>query len=466
MYYRSRSTSPVIMLLGLRFRNFYSFREEGEISLIAHKADKTLRSSLISTTVNKSKRISFLPVLAIYGANSAGKTNILKALDVLKTAVLDSYVKWDADGETNIRVFGVNANHNNHASIEIEFLIESTRYVYGVVGNRQFFSEEWLKYYPAGRERTLFSRVLNLGEPLSENDKKIQLPGEMSVEFGDDLGTHDEFETQTIAKIRQNSLLLSILAQENNIECRKVYSWFRNIEIENVTSSSDRQYAMSAAERIADDVEAKQAILSIMKAADPNLLDIKVRKTNVDSEPPEFLDEMGSRFKAMFIRDFRYAIAFSVSDGSKKLNLSLDVQSRGFQKLFALSARIVTKLRSGGVFVIDELETSIHPHLARFIVDLFQNPEINTGKCQLIFTTHDTNLLDQSLLRRDQIWFAEKNKCSSEVYSLLDFSPRKDENLERGYLRGRYGAIPALGLSSDWFSAPAIITSAESTADE
>ncbi|MCJ2131576.1 AAA family ATPase [Methylobacterium sp. E-045] len=438
------------MLLALRIRNFLSFRDEAEISLIAHKADKTLRSSLIKAKVAARKTVDLLPVVAIYGANSSGKTNLLKSVDYLRSAVLHSQSKWEPDGGTRVRPFGDKHGRNDLTSIEVEFILEDVRYVYGIVAHPGFFAEEWLKSFPLGRERPLFQRISSVSPDFYKLKPGSEIEGQIKVNASEHFTKDLEYLDGAVTRCRQNSLFLSVAAQDNHPICLKIYQWFRSIQVDNISISTDRSFAMSAAELIASDPQSKSSILTVMKAADPNLVDIRVQKSDVSSSPPDFLEDVGARFRERYFRDFRYKVHFTVLDGSKKLNLPLEAQSRGFQKLFALSARVMSALRKGGLFVVDELESSIHPHLARFIVDLFQNPEVNVGKSQLIFTTHDTNMLDQSLLRRDQVWFVEKDKCCSELYSLLEFSPRKDENLEKGYLRGRYGAIPALGLSANW----------------
>lgn len=443
------------MLIAVRFRNFLSFRDEADLTLIAHKADKTLQNCLIKANVSPRKQIELVPAIAIYGANSAGKTNVLRAVEYLRDAVLNSHSRWNPSGHTRYRPFRTKSQFREPGSIEIDFIVKGARYTYGIAATPEIFVEEWLKSYPNGREHELFARKATVPENYDDLPEGAQVEGKADIHISAKFAPDHDYAVSIAKKIRHNSLFLSVAAQDNHKECREIYDWFSGLELENVTPAMDRTNAMSAAGRIADDPSAKSAVLQIMRAADPNLVDIIIQKRDFSNDTPEFLDELSEQHKRRFFEDFKYAIRFAFAYENEKITLSFDVQSRGFQKLFALSARILDCLKSGRTLFIDEIESSIHPHLARFVIDLFQNPEVNTGKSQIIFTTHDTSMLDQSLLRRDQIWFVEKKDCRSELYSLLEFSPRKDENLERGYLRGRYGAIPALGMSANWLEVAA-----------
>lgn len=441
------------MLIAIRFKNFLSFKGEAELSLVAHAADKTLSSSLINVAVSKRKKIDLLPVIAIYGANSAGKTNVLRTITYMKDAVVNSQSKWKPRGNTKFQTFADQNPFKDSGSIEIDFFISDIRYTYGLSATRTHFVEEWLRSYPLGRERELFSRAMHVPPEYDEFQDSGEVRAEAQFNFSDNFPGDKSYLETIVKKVRHNSLFLSAAAQDNHPLCREIYNWFDEIEVENISSARDRTNAMVAAGRMAEDSGTKDAILRIMRAADPNLSDIIVRKTEFNSDVPSFVEELGEENKRRFLEDFKYSVYFVTKNGDGTITLPFEAQSRGFQKLFALSSRVIDALKSGTSMFIDELETSIHPHLARFIVDLFQNKEVNTGRSQLIFTTHDTNMLDQSLLRRDQIWFVERKGCCSELYSLLEFSPRKDENLERGYLRGRYGAIPALGMDADWLEA-------------
>ena len=132
-------------------------------------------------------------------------------------------------------------------------------------------------------------------------------------------------------------------------------------------------------------------------------------------------------------------------DGREVL-LSINDESGGTQQLFSLAGPLLDVLRRGLVLVIDELDTSLHPLLMRKLVQMFHDPAINSNNAQLIFSTHDTTILDSEIFRRDQIWFVEKDRTlQTRLYPLTDFSPRKDENFGRGYLQGRYGALAFIG---------------------
>ena len=195
---------------------------------------------------------------------------------------------------------------------------------------------------------------------------------------------------------------------------------------------------------LADESVLMEDFLKFMKMADPSIANVMIEDEAANSAMlSKIIQEGMAPRKRPVFEHFSKTGTFKVA---------LNQESKGLQRLYNFTATLLFALHTPSVIVIDELEVSIHPHIARYIIELFQNPEVNLGRSQLVFTTHDTNLLDQELLRRDQIWFVEKDDCCSHLYSLLDFSPRNDENLELGYLRGRYGAIPVLS-GPQWFSA-------------
>ncbi|AMB46392.1 hypothetical protein Y590_15809 [Methylobacterium sp. AMS5] len=293
--------------------------------------------------------------------------------------------------------------------------------------------------YPNGKEVLVFSRRTQRGDA----GKFIT-----DIEYGPAFGEEGPFVPSVVRKTRENSLALSVAAQENHPVCRIVYDWFQDrISSVNLPGPPERMHSMLTAQLLLEDEEMKKSVLSLMRVVEPGLIDILIKKNDEPSYPEAMKGMLQEEALSIFESSYGYSINFAVKSGKSRILLPYEVQSKGFKKFFSMVARVLFGLRSGDVVIVDELETSIHPHLARMIVELFQNKDVNKAGGQVVFTTHDTNLLDQSLLRRDQIWFVEKVHAKSKLYSLLEFAPRKDENLERGYLRGRYGAIPALGLN-------------------
>jgi AAA15 family ATPase/GTPase len=146
------------------------------------------------------------------------------------------------------------------------------------------------------------------------------------------------------------------------------------------------------------------------------------------------------------VKSIRVQAVHRKLDGSGNVAFEMKDESEGTRRLIQYAGGWLKVLQDGAVLFFDELDVSLHPAITRFLISLFNNPEQNLDGAQLVFSTHDTNLLDKDLFRRDQIWFTEKDKKEeTRLYPLLDFSPRQDDNLEKGYLRGRYGALPFVG---------------------
>ncbi|MRI57500.1 ATP-binding protein [Methylobacterium sp. DB1607] len=437
------------MIVSFRFKNFRSFEERAELSMIAHRADKMLPSALIDGSKYAGVRANLLPVSAIYGANAAGKTNVIRAIGYMQRAIEDSQASWSLDGGTSLEQFGREEIEGNNSVFELDFVMEDVRFTYGIAANPQFFEEEWLHYFPKGRRRSLFRR-----ETKSVNGKNVT-----SVDFGEDFSGSKQYLASIASRIRGNSLFISAAAQDNHELATKISKWFQK----NVTliygDDNERTYAMATAEVMANRKSVVfDPLMLIMKTADSSIDDIIVTESSL---PTSMLEVLPDRQRHQLNERYRHRIVFVHKSGDRKLRLPFEVQSKGIQKLYSVCMRILFARYLGEVLLFDEIESSIHPHLARFIVDLFQNRELALPPAQLIFTTHDATMLDQNLLRRDQIWFVEKSECSSHLYSLLEFSPRKDENIQAGYLRGRYGAIPLLGLSEDWLNMSNISVSDE-----
>jgi uncharacterized protein len=195
-------------------------------------------------------------------------------------------------------------------------------------------------------------------------------------------------------------------------------------------------------------VDGNKAICNFLAAADISISDIKLRTSKVPGQAFEFDFRTGSaQVQSKEIEKQELRFHHATDTGSAVFDF-VD-ESSGTRNLLLLAAPVLTALKNGHTLVIDELDTSLHTLLVRELVRLFHNPEVNTGGAQLVFTTHDTSLLGaQELFRRDQIWVVEKDRDqSSALVSLAEFSPRKNETLERGYLTGRYGGIPFLSDS-------------------
>ena len=201
------------------------------------------------------------------------------------------------------------------------------------------------------------------------------------------------------------------------------------------------------------DGELKKFTLNLLKEAEINIDNYEIQKEDISAEklalmfPNEMVRNILAHGNANYKGVGRNVFTnHNVNNTSYSLNMA--EESLGTQNIFFLSPLLMDTLSKGKTIVIDEIERSLHTSLVRYIIELFHNPEINKNNAQLIFNTHDTNLLSLDIFRRDQIYFVEKDfsNATTDLYSLDEFSVRKSENIEKGYLQGRYGAIPAIGI--------------------
>jgi AAA15 family ATPase/GTPase len=422
------------MLIKFRVENFRSIRDEQEFSLVSSNLEGPTVGLLQSTPTP----FPLLPVAAIYGANASGKSNVLWALKFIEEAVLLSQRSWAPNERIPLEPFRLDKNAQERPSLfEVEFVAEKVRYAYGFVLNSQEILEEWLYSYPSGRQQTLFVRDAALNRPFRFNRV---LKG----------------ENQAIAKLtRKNSLFLSTAIQNNHHALKPVYDWFLS-GIHFIMDDDRRRHLLHHTVRGFDKPEMRAAILALLKGADLGVCDVAVSSEVLPELARELLEVLAKDDQQM--RDFiqkhptipRIALKHSIGSGAESLELPLEHESRGTQALLALSGSVLRALNDGTTLCIDELEASLHPVIGIQIVSLFSSAETNPNGAQLIFNTHDINLLDADVLRRDQVWFTEKAKDgATTLYPLTDFKPRKEENLKRGYIQGRYGAIPFAGIGAN-----------------
>jgi hypothetical protein len=405
------------MLLKFRFENFRSFSEEQVLSFAATKDSpedpRLLHVEAVATAI--------LPAIAIYGANASGKTNAIRALSFMAQAVRASHRLWEPHSGVPLEPFALDGVADARSLFEVEVVAEHVRYRYGFVVSAERVLEEWLYAWPNGHQQTWFER----------EDARFKF------------GRHFSGDNEAIARLtRDNSLFLSAAAQHNHPLLAALFAWFAGIRFDlrssratlSRSASLELDTLFSAQTTLFEERPSsidREAILTLVRAADTGIVDVKVTR----GDPHE---------RAAPRIEFQHKSA-----SPKGGWLPLEDESAGTRALVELSLQLRRGLRLGGLVAIDELEASLHPMLALAVIRLFHDPKLNPGKGQLLFTTHDTNLLGSLLgetpLRRDQVWFTEKDQIGrSHLYPLTDFHPRKEENLERGYLQGRYGAVPFL----------------------
>ncbi|WP_169293942.1 ATP/GTP-binding protein [Advenella sp. EE-W14] len=422
------------MLIEFRVKNFRSLRDEQVLSLVASK-DNTLQDT--HTLASNLKTVPrLLRSAVIYGANASGKSNLLKALQYMRGVVLESATVIQPDQVYSIQPFRLDTvSASQPSEFEVTFALGSIRYQYGFTMTAQRIISEYLLVYKSAKPQRWFER---------RYDTKT---GKDVYEFGSGMkGSKALWEGAT----RSNSLFLSMAVQLNSESLRPVFDWFSSSLV--IFNEHNKLNPQTSLQMLKDSSGRKQ-ICDFLSAADISISDIELVTQKVPGQTVHF-DLTAGKTEIRNEEVEKQQLRFSHVTPHGKAVFDLMDESGGTRNLLFLAGPVLEILQKGLTLVIDELDTSLHTLLVRELVHLFHQPDINTGGAQLIFTTHDTSLLDApNLLRRDQIWFVEKDQDqASTLVSLSEFSPRKNEALERGYLIGRYGGIPflnqSLGLNS------------------
>ncbi|MEZ4777643.1 MAG: ATP-binding protein [Bacteroidia bacterium] len=426
------------MLIQFSIKNFRTFKDRAALSLVASNYDKDTRES-DNIGYDAKFNLRILKSAVIYGANASGKSKFMEALMFMRHFVITSSKYGQKGDEINVEPFKLNTETENAPSeFEVIFTFKNIMYRYGFEADRRQVVSEWLYYKPKTKEIELFYREANKFETHQRNFTK----GNTVIKEG---------------LVRDNALLVSVAAQFNDTISIAVIDWFKSLKtISGLNESGYQGFTMGRTEEPFH----KAKILELLKAADLGIQDIKLQKLDIDKIPKDIPMELRDKIikevneeNAEFISDVlvihkRYDLN-KKAIGSVSLSLD-DDESSGTRKFFALTGPILDVIENGYMLVVDELDSKLHPNLVSKIVSLFNSKELNKKNAQLIFNTHDTNLLSSELFRRDQVWFTEKNKYGeAKLYSLADFKSeavRRTESFEENYIRGKYGAVPFLGF--------------------
>lgn len=396
------------MLVEFRIQNYRCFKDEQVLSLNA-SSDQTLSDNIIVTPA--STKMKLLRSVVIYGPNASGKTKILEALKFLRDFVRES-ANRKPDDLIDTQPFLLDPTSANAPStFEITFIQDGIRYQYGLSVDRKRVWAEYLYASPKGRTAPYFQRAWNKDTWKEE------------YYFGPSLkGQNEKISTLT----RENALFLSVAATFKHPMLSAVYQWFSGVLLELNPLLTTNLFIDTL------DEGHHQGIRELLRYADLGIWDYRMKDPAL---PDNKLQMVGERIEVLHQAQDQTVVAFPLSS-----------ESNGTRHILYLSQLVLTALEKGDILIVDEMDASMHPLLVRAIVEMFHNPAVNKNNAQLIFNTHDTTLLDNALFRRDQIWFTEKDQNgATHLYSLLDYSPRKGESLAKGYLQGRYGAIPFLG---------------------
>ena len=416
------------MLIEFKVTNFRSIKETQTLSMVAADALKELEGNTFdSGVVNLPKLIRSS---VIYGPNASGKSNLIAALAFMEGMVRESAREAQVGEPIDITPFRLDAaSRSEDTEFEIHFIAENVRYQYGFSLNAERITSEWLYAYPHGSPQKWFERQYD-----SKNNKYEY---KYSPLF-EKKKLREERDKYTI----ENNLYLSVAVQKNSQQLLPVFTWFQK-KLNYILSMNHLGNGQTSS--FCQDLEGKNKVLAFMNAAGIVVKDLIFEKKPF---PLEMLSNFTDEYKQKLLKlvessnSFETKLLYQSNDEKELITFDLDEESDGTQALFAFAARWLGLLENDEILFLDEIDTSLHPLLVHHLVKLLN---CSNSKAQLVFTTHDTTLLSQRIMRRDQVWFVEKDKAqSTQLYSLSDFSPRKNEALEKGYLSGRYGAIPFL----------------------
>ncbi len=417
------------MLIEFSVTNYRSFLTTQSLTLTANSATELREENSFVSPVSNLPRL--LRSVVVYGPNAAGKTNLVQAIAFMKRFILSSAKESQEGEKIDATSFLFNRQSSRNSSeFEVLFIQNSIRYQYGFAVNSKRVTGEWLFAYPEGRAQKWFERNYD-----PETHKDIWY-------FGSKFTGHRRVWQEAT---RSNALFLSTAIQLNNEQLKPVFKWFdKTLVVLGKRESIAPVFSTGECE------EAKKKILKFMNAADLSITDISLEKKDFSME--DLPAEMPQSIKEEIAKDLkgkkltRLLFMHPSSDNGEDVALDFDEESAGTRKFFELAGPWLDVLEKGLVIFVDELDSSLHPHLVRFLLNLIHNPEMNPRNAQLVFNTHDTTVLDQTLMRRDQVWFVEKDEeNSTRLYPLTDYKPRKGEALQKGYLYGRYGALPFTG---------------------
>ena len=411
------------MLIQFHFKNFKSFRDEATLDLSAAKMTE------FSDRVVSEGNDKILPMAAIYGANASGKSNIYNAFGYMADYVIESFKYGDEEEkfeEYRPTPFLFDSVSNNaESSFEVYFTIPGDQaektYNYGFCVDRHGVTEEWLnvKAKTARKYASVFYR--------STEEDTLDLSGLTK-------SSRDNIQVA----LEKQVLIISLGAKLKVNKCKVIRDWFMANEFADFGDPFTNFFLSRRLPKgFVDDNSVQKKVIEYFASFDEHIKDFEIEKLPQNADSKEETYKISSLHKKI--------------DTDTFAAIPLNMESAGTLKMFALYPELQDVLEKGSIFFIDELNARLHPLLVRNFLLTFLNPEINTKHAQLIFTTHDTWQLSNQLLRRDEVWFTEKDEQGiSKLYSLADFVDesgariRKDESYEKNYLIGKYGAIPTL----------------------
>ncbi|MCP5053905.1 MAG: ATP-binding protein [bacterium] len=416
------------MLIGFEVENFLSIKGRQELNMIADSDREMEHTHCINPGTATDLRL--LKSAVIYGANASGKSNLIKAILYMRDVILTSSSGEKISESTAFQPFKLDRDCLEKPGVfEVRFLLDQKVYLYGFQIDEKKILSEWLYFYPQKNQALLFKRELNETETfkLSGNGS-----GRHEVTYSYKFGSYFKGEKQKIISLtRSNALYLSVGAQFAHPVLERVYQWFNDFLEPGIIPGREINGGLTT-KLMETDREMKKRMIRFLKSADLGIEGIKIHR----------LKNGGGSGRTVDIKMIHSAVS---NDSEVLADIDLNSESMGTRRMYQLAGPLFHTLAHGGILIIDELEDSLHLHmLITLLAEFFEN----SRRSQIIFTTHNVQLLEEKLFRRDEIWFTEKGTDgATELFSLSDFKPkpRKDKSLRNGYLNGAFGALPLLG---------------------
>ncbi|MCQ3805965.1 MAG: ATP-binding protein [Acidimicrobiaceae bacterium] len=424
---------PPSALLSFTASNVRSYRDEVNFSLLATRFARQQVRRELSTRASRTP-IGVLPTAGVFGANASGKSTLLLALADMRAVVIGSFRSGTRSSGVYRRRFLLDdAYRSLPTRYEVELILHGVHWQYGFEVNDDRILGEYAYHYPHGRQAMVFDRTLD------------------SISFGPPFRSSGRALGQLM---RDNALFLSVVGAADDERLGPLFEWFHHNLL--LAQANNRGARVVRTAEMVKEPDTKERVMALVRAADLGVCDIE--RAIVDPRVAEQLqlalrvlrgeegnpEDSDHEIKVVFEDSVRLKHSAAVGD----VELDAEFESLGTMVWVGLIGPVLDALVEGRVLLADELDASLHPHLVALLVEMFQDPKRNSRCAQLIFNAHDTSVLgdsEQSVLGRDQIWFAEKDiEGATTVYPLVEFRPRRDEALGRRYLQGRYGAVPVL----------------------
>lgn len=429
------------MLIEFRFKNYRSFRDEATLSMEA-----TGLSSFKNCLIPLSSTVKLLPACAIYGKNGSGKSNVIRAFWLAVQFIRNAQRTQHERAAVPVNPFALN-DYSKDEPTEFDFVYTSNgvKYWYGFSATKEKIFSEYLYHAPKGQKALVFNRTAQEFSFTEEKAKRSMI-GEM---------------------VADNQLFFSVACTMNDAPCVAAMNWFRN----QVYFSRDYSDIPRQLIEYSEDKNMLKAISDYAKAADLGIQDMQFEFESKEiKEDTSLPGDIPDGIKTALVQ-FMHALSESTNNGDIRLKmgevtakashqgedkdgkkssylLDLSDESDGTRKLMAIAPAIESALHTGGILLVDELERELHPKLVNFIIAKFQSKTSNPNGAQIVFTTHNTELMNLEILRKDQLYFVDKldKDGSSELYSISEFSTRTTGNIRKGYLVGKYGATPDIEI--------------------